>query len=43
MRHQPARLVEQGQGGIFKGLVQSVVQQERVACSKTGCVLLLAG
>jgi hypothetical protein len=43
MRHQPVRLVEQGQGGIFKGLVQSVVQDGCVACSSSECGLLLAG
>lgn len=32
MRELPAPLVEQGQGRIFKGPRQSVVQQERVAC-----------
>jgi hypothetical protein len=42
MRHQPAQLVEQGQGGIFKGLVQSVVQDECMACSSSECGLLLA-
>jgi hypothetical protein len=42
MRHQPARLVEQGQGRIFKGPVQSVVQDERVACRSSECGLLLA-
>lgn len=31
MRSLPTPLVEQGQGEIFKALVQSVVQEERVA------------
>jgi hypothetical protein len=37
-----ALLVGQGQGGIFKGHVQCVVQEERVAYLGTGGGLLLA-